>query len=66
MTQLLVKDIPFIFSDECLQGFELLKEELTTAPVMVSPYWGQPFELMCDVSDFTMGAILGQRINKKF
>ena len=66
LTHLLVKDMPFIFSDECLQAFELLKEELTKAPVMVSPDWRQPFELMCDASDFAVGAVLGQRINKKF
>ena len=66
LTQLLVKDMPFIFFDECLQAFELLKEELTKAPIMVSPDWGQPFELMRDASDFAVGAVLGQRINKKF
>ena len=49
-----------------MQAFELLKEELTKAPVMISPDWGQPFELMRDASDFAVGAVLGQRINKKF
>ncbi|KMQ72786.1 hypothetical protein BPMI_04921 [Candidatus Burkholderia pumila] len=66
LTQLLVKDVPFVFSDECLQAFELLKEKLTTAPIMVSPDWGHPFELMCDASDFAVGVVLGQRIDKKF
>ena len=66
LTQLLVKDVPFIFSDECLQAFEFLKEKLTTAPIMVSPDWGQPFVLMCDASDFAVGAVLGQKIDKKF
>ncbi|PPY74832.1 hypothetical protein, partial [Escherichia coli] len=45
LTQLLVKDIPFEFDDDCLRAFELLKEKLTTAPIMVSPDWELPFEL---------------------
>ncbi|XP_048229302.1 uncharacterized protein LOC125369928 [Ricinus communis] len=48
------------------RAFELLKEKLTTAPIMVSPDWELPFELMCDASDFTVGAVLGQRKEKKF
>ncbi|GJZ79087.1 putative nucleotidyltransferase, ribonuclease H [Tanacetum coccineum] len=30
---------------------------------MISPYWNMPFELMCDASDFAVGAVLGQRID---
>ena len=33
---------------------------------MVSPDWGKLFELMCDASDFVVGAVLGQRVDKKF
>ncbi|GKG41132.1 reverse transcriptase domain-containing protein, partial [Tanacetum coccineum] len=35
--------------------------KLTCAPVIVSPIWNLPFELMCDASDFTVGAVLGQK-----
>ncbi|GKA58250.1 reverse transcriptase domain-containing protein [Tanacetum coccineum] len=49
---------PFKFDDECQKAFELLKEKLTYAPVIVSPNWNLPFELMCDASDFTVGAVL--------
>nr|GFB82070.1 DNA-directed DNA polymerase [Tanacetum cinerariifolium] len=28
--------------------------------------WDQPFELMCDASDFAVGVVLGQRIEKRF
>ncbi|GJT25325.1 reverse transcriptase domain-containing protein [Tanacetum coccineum] len=58
ITKLLEKDTPFEFDDECQKAFELLKEKLTCASVIVSPNWNLPFELMCDASDFTVGAIL--------
>ncbi|GJR15458.1 reverse transcriptase domain-containing protein [Tanacetum coccineum] len=61
LTKLLEKDIPFEFDDECQKAFELIKEKLTCAPVIVSLNWNLPFELMCDASDFVVGAILGQK-----
>ncbi|GKC82900.1 reverse transcriptase domain-containing protein [Tanacetum coccineum] len=66
LTKLLEKDTPFEFDDECQKAFELLKEKLTCAPVIVSPNWNLPFELMCDASDFIVGAILGQKDGKFF
>ncbi|GKB98976.1 putative nucleotidyltransferase, ribonuclease H [Tanacetum coccineum] len=45
---------------------QLLKEKLTVAPIIISPDWNVPFELMCDASDFVVGAVLGQRIDGKF
>ncbi|KAK1604954.1 hypothetical protein QYE76_028627 [Lolium multiflorum] len=38
---------------------------LTTAPIVEPPDWNLPFEIMCDASDFAVGAVLGQRVNKK-
>ncbi|GJZ80753.1 reverse transcriptase domain-containing protein [Tanacetum coccineum] len=58
LTKLLEKDTPFEFNDECQKAFELLKEKLTCAPVIVSLNWNLPSELMCDASDFTVGAVL--------
>ncbi|GJY20719.1 reverse transcriptase domain-containing protein [Tanacetum coccineum] len=66
LTKLLEKDTPFEFDDECHNAFKLLKEKLTCAPVIVSPNWNLPFELMCDASDFAVGAILGQKDGKNF
>ncbi|GKA56623.1 DNA-directed DNA polymerase [Tanacetum coccineum] len=53
-----IKDTPFEFNDECQKAFELLKEKLTCAPVIVSPNWNLLFELMCDASDFAVGVVL--------
>nr|GFB94494.1 reverse transcriptase domain-containing protein [Tanacetum cinerariifolium] len=66
MTRLLEKNSPFIFSNECIQAFRNLKDKLTEASILIAPNWDQPFELMCDASDFAVGAVLGQRIEKHF
>lgn len=63
---LLEKDTVFKFDGECKLAFELLKKKLTTAPVIVAPDWTIPFELMCDASDYAVGAVLGQRREKVF
>nr|GEZ00142.1 reverse transcriptase domain-containing protein [Tanacetum cinerariifolium] len=65
MTKLLEKDSVFNFDEECNKAFETLKEKLTNAPIMVSPNWSLPFKLMCDASDFALGAVLGQREEKQ-
>ncbi|GJT45632.1 reverse transcriptase domain-containing protein [Tanacetum coccineum] len=66
LTKLLEKDTPFEFNDECQKEFELLKEKLTCAPVIVSSNWNLSFELMCDASDFVVRAVLGQKDGKNF
>ncbi|GKA33558.1 reverse transcriptase domain-containing protein [Tanacetum coccineum] len=66
LTKFLKKDTPFEFNKECNNKFELLKEKLTCAPVIVSPNWSLPFELICDASDFVVGVILGQKECRNF
>ena len=60
MTKLLEKDTPFHFSEECMTSFNLLREKLTKAPIMVPAYWNLPFELKCDANDQALGSVLGQ------
>nr|GEX73625.1 reverse transcriptase domain-containing protein [Tanacetum cinerariifolium] len=66
MTHLLEKETPFMFSKECVDVFDTLKKKLTEAPILVVPDWSLPFELICNASDFTIGAVLGQRMTKHF
>ncbi|XP_059302344.1 uncharacterized protein LOC132054319 [Lycium ferocissimum] len=47
-----------------ISAFDELKERLTFDPIIVSPDWSLPFELMCDASGFVVGAVFGQRNNK--
>jgi hypothetical protein len=64
LCNLLAKDVPFDFNDKCLTAFEILKKTLTSKPIIQPPNWGLPFEIMCDASDFAVGAVLGQRVEK--
>nr|GEV79828.1 DNA-directed DNA polymerase [Tanacetum cinerariifolium] len=66
MTHLLEKETPFVFSKDCIDAFEALKKKLTEAPILVVPDWNLPFELMCDASNFAIGAVLGQQKMKHF
>ncbi|GJW82931.1 reverse transcriptase domain-containing protein [Tanacetum coccineum] len=61
-----MKDAKFDFSDECIKSFDILQDKLITASVIIAPNWDIDFELMCDANDYAVGAVLGQRIEKKF
>nr|GFD12533.1 reverse transcriptase domain-containing protein [Tanacetum cinerariifolium] len=66
MTHLLEKETPFVFSKDYIDSFETLKKKAYRSSDLVFPDWNLPFELMCDASDFTIGAVLGQRKTKHF
>ncbi|CAN6707379.1 unnamed protein product [Malus baccata var. baccata] len=65
LCRLLQKDVTFDFNEECEKAFKHLKEMLTSAPIIRPPNWSIPFELMCDASDYALGAVLGQRKDKQ-
>ena len=50
LTNLLQKDVPFVFDDDCVEAFEILKKALISAPIVQPPDWNLPFEIMCDAS----------------
>ena len=61
----LAKDVPFSWSQACEDAFNKLKTMLVSPPIMRSPNWELPFEIMCDSSDYATGVVLGQREDKK-
>jgi hypothetical protein len=61
LTHLLQKDVAFDFDEKCLAAFRTLKSALVSAPIIQPPDWSQPFEIMCDTSDYAVCAVLGQR-----
>ena len=65
LCNLLAKDVPFTWSQAYEAAFDKLKTMLVSPPIMRSPNWNLPFEIMCDASDYAIGAVLGQREDKK-
>ena len=66
MCRLLEKVSKFDFDESCRSTFEEIKSRLVTFPIMLTPDWNKDFEIMCDASDYAMGAVLGQRTEKIF
>ena len=58
------KDTKFKFDESYQRSFEEIKSRLVEAPIMAKPDWNKEFEIMCDASDYVMGAVLGQRTDK--
>ena len=66
LCRLLEKDANFDFDESCRSAFKEIKSRLVSAPIMLTPDWNNEFEIMCDASDYAMGAVLGQRTEKIF
>ena len=64
MCRLLEKDAKFDFNESCRFAFDEIKSRLVIDPIMLTPDWNNDFEILCDVSDYAMGAVLGQRTEK--
>jgi hypothetical protein len=60
LCELLKKDVTFDFDETCKKAYDELKSRLTSAPIIQASDWTLPFEIMCDASDYAMGAVLGQ------
>ncbi|CAA7409872.1 unnamed protein product [Spirodela intermedia] len=65
LTMLLSKDVPFNFDEKCFESFSEIKRLLTEAPILQAPDWSLPFEIMCDASNYAVGAVLGQTKESK-
>ena len=59
LCRLLAKDAKFNFDESCQCSFEEIKSKLVEAHIMAKPDGNKEFEIMCDASDYAMGAILG-------
>ena len=64
--QIARKDTKFNFDESCHNSFEEIKSRLVEAPIMAKLDWNREFEIICDASDFPMGALLGQKAEKVF
>lgn len=60
LTQLLKKGTQCQWTSQANEAFELLKQALSTAPVLSIPAFGKQFIIEIDASDMGMGAVLMQ------
>ena len=61
LSNLLVQGTSFEFDAQCMCAFSVLKDKMVSTLIVVAPDWSFPFELMCDPSDYAIGAVLGQK-----
>ena len=58
---LLVKDVEFHWNSNCQIYFQILKEKLSTTPVLRGLDWKLPFDISTDALDTIVGGVLGQK-----
>ena len=58
LTNLLIKDVSFVFDDACLSAFNRLKKALVSVPIITPLDWSLPFEIMCDASNYAIRVVL--------
>ncbi|XP_025692800.1 uncharacterized protein [Arachis hypogaea] len=63
MTKLTRKEVPFVWTTECEERFQALKEKLTSTSVLILPKLYEPFEVYCDASLKGLGCVLMQHRN---
>jgi hypothetical protein len=60
MTELLKKGVKFAWDQKCDNVFHILRDHLTTAPVLAQPDVSTPFDIYCDASGTGLGGVLMQ------
>src|SRR5262249_14768258 len=60
LNELVKKNVSFVWRDEHEYAFNLLKEKLCSAPLLVLPDFNKTFEIKCDASGKGIGAVLMQ------
>ena len=61
LNKLLSKDVPFKWTDDSDKAFQLLKDMLTSAPILAFPDMTKPLILTCDASDSALSYNLSQK-----
>ena len=66
LTNLLRKNVPYIWSDSCQKAFDMIKAVLVNEPVLAAPNFSKPFKLGIDASDVGVGSVLLQEDENGF
>jgi len=53
-----------VVDQSCKDVHDELKRRVTSAPIIQQLNWNEPFEIMCDATEYAVGVVLGQRIGK--
>lgn len=61
LNKLLQKEVKFCWTDECQKAFDILKQAMTTTPILAYPDMSRDFILTCDASGHAIGYILGHK-----
>ena len=56
-----MKDVEFFWNSNCQIAFQILKEKISTTPVLRGPDWKLPFHISTDASDTVVRGVLGQK-----
>ena len=56
-----MKDVEFHWNSNCQIAFQILKEKISTTPVLRGPDWKLPFYISTDALDTTVVGVLGQK-----
>ena len=59
LSSLLIHGLPFFFDKKCKTAFTMLKDKLTSMPIVIAPDWELLFDFMCDASDNAIRVVLG-------
>jgi hypothetical protein len=60
ITELLKKEVKFVWDQKCEDAFHTLRQHLTTVPVLAQPDSSKPFDVYCDASGTGLGCVLMQ------
>jgi hypothetical protein len=64
MCKLLNKDEKFIWTEACAKSWEWMKASMTCLPILIVPDWKLEFHVHTDASNFALGAMVSQNLNK--
>ncbi|GJV57831.1 reverse transcriptase domain-containing protein [Tanacetum coccineum] len=61
-----LKELPLHLERTVCLALQTLQRIDRSSSILIAPNWDEPFEIMCDASDYAIGAVLEQRIEKHF
>ena len=61
LSELTKKENAYVWTDQCQEAFDILKEKLMTHPVLRIVEWDKPFFLTTDANKYALGGVLEQK-----